>query len=83
MKAECRALQRKNTKALTVASESSKETPFPREYAPFISSGTVSLLGSSEEISVAILRDTGAAQLLIVEDALPFSADSARCCYKE
>ena len=83
MKAECLTLQRKSAKALTVASESSKETPFPREYAPFISSGTVSLLDSSEETSVAILRDTGTAQLLIVDDALPFSVDSARCCYKE
>ena len=29
VKAECRALQRKNAKALTLASESSKEIPFP------------------------------------------------------
>ena len=50
---------------------------FPKEYVPFISIGMVSLLGSSEKISVPILRDTGATQLLILEDVLPFSSESA------
>ena len=47
MKAECRALQKKNVKALTVTSKSCLNTQFPDEYPPFISSGKVSLLDSS------------------------------------
>ena len=69
-----------------MASESSKKIPFPGGYALFISSGTISLLGSSEETSVAILRDTGTPQSLIVEDVLPFQRIplvAIRCCYKE
>ena len=50
----------------------------PKEYAPFVSSlGIVSLLGSSKNISVPILRDTGASQSLILEGVLCFSRESA------
>ena len=66
IKAECRALQKKNTKALAVTSANSVDTSFPKEYTVFIS-GSVSLLDSSEEIPVSILRDTGAAQSLILK----------------
>ena len=77
VKAECRALQKKNAKTLTVTSKSCLNIQFPDEYAPFISSGKVSLLGSSVKVPVMILRDTGAAQSLISEGILPFSVESA------
>ena len=77
MKAECRALQKKNAKTLTVTSKSCLNTQFPDEYSLFISSGKVSLLDSSVKVPVMILRDTGAAQSLILEGILPFSVKSA------
>ena len=77
VKAECRALQKKNAKALTVTHKSCMNTQFPVEYAPFISTGKVSLPDSSEKVPVMILRDTGAAQSLILEGILPFSMESA------
>ena len=52
-------------------------TQFPVEYTSFISSGKVSLLDSSEKVPVMTLRDTGAAQSLILEGILPFSMESA------
>ena len=45
-------------------------------YAPFISDGSVSLVGEDREIPVKILRDTGVSQSLILTDALPFSHKS-------
>ena len=79
MKAECRALQKKNAKTLTliVTSKSCLNTQFPDEYAPFNSSGKVSLLDSSVKVLVIILRDTGAAQSLILEGIIPFSVETA------
>ena len=77
VKAECRALQRKHAKPMTVASPANVGTAIPKEYAPFISSGVVALLGSGKSIPITILRDTGAVQSLILESTLPFSDDSA------
>ena len=42
-------------KALTVTPVDNMDISFPKEYVPFISIGMVSLLGSSEKISVPIL----------------------------
>ena len=43
---------------------------------PFLSQGSVSLIGSSEEVSIVILRDTGASKSLVLESALPFGPQS-------
>ncbi|CAI5669799.1 unnamed protein product [Oreochromis niloticus] len=46
-------------------------------YRPFISQGFASLTGKEEDrVPIVILRDTGAAQSLILESALPFSSSS-------
>ena len=71
VQAECRALQ-KNAKTLTVTPADIVDISFPKEYAPFVSPGIMSLLCSLEKTSVPILQDTGAAQSLILEDVLPF-----------
>ena len=42
-------------------------------YKPFLSQGFVSLSDSSEALPVQILRDTGAAQTLLLEGSLPLS----------
>lgn len=47
------------------------------EYAPFITTGMVSLLGHEEEVPVKILRDTGAAQSFLLEGVLPLSDQTA------
>ena len=71
-------LQRKNAKVLTICSSDSIDSSIIKEYAPFISSGSVSLLRfSTTETPVPILRDTGASQSLILESTLPFSVESA------
>ena len=46
------------------------------QYEPFTSDGYVSLVGC-EDVKVRILRDTGAAQSLILESALPFDTTSS------
>ncbi|XP_041467467.1 uncharacterized protein LOC121417796 [Lytechinus variegatus] len=46
-------------------------------YKPFVTEGFVSLSGSSEEVPIRILRDTGATQTLLLANVLPFSEDSA------
>lgn len=46
-------------------------------YAPFITDGSVSLVGSDEKIPVKILRDTGALETFILETVLPFSESSS------
>lgn len=46
-------------------------------YAPFITDGSVSLVGSDEKIPVKILRDTGASETFILESVLPFSESSS------
>lgn len=46
-------------------------------YAPFLSSGSVSLSGNDDTyVSVRILRDTGATQSVILSSVLPWSDDS-------
>lgn len=45
-------------------------------YAPFVTDGLVSLVGSDEKVSVKILRDTGASETFILESVLPFSENS-------
>ncbi|XP_067281212.1 uncharacterized protein [Pseudorasbora parva] len=47
------------------------------EYAPFITTGIVSLPGREENVSVQILRDTGAAQSFLLEGILPLSGQTA------
>ncbi|KAL2089323.1 hypothetical protein ACEWY4_014011 [Coilia grayii] len=46
-------------------------------YGPFITTGYISLLGSSERKPVRMLRDTGASETFVVESALPFSPESS------
>ena len=46
-------------------------------YSPFVSSGWVSLSGvTANQQPVQVLRDTGAAQTIILSDVLPWSAES-------
>ena len=47
-----------------------------RSFAPFISEGSVCLVGQSIKTPIKILRDTGASQSLIRESVLPFSSSS-------
>ena len=48
-----------------------------REFRPFISEGSVSLSNNPSQVSkICILRDTGAAQSLMLRDELPFSQES-------
>ena len=49
---------------------------FPKEYLPFLSQGSVSLIGSSEEVPTVILRDTSTSQSLVLESVLPFGPQS-------
>lgn len=46
-------------------------------YFPFVTDGLVSLVGSSIQVPVKILRDTGASESFILESVLPFSTDSS------
>ena len=47
-------------------------------YLPFILTGSVSLTGESQdEQTIHILRDTGAAQSIILSHVLPWSVDSS------
>ncbi len=45
-------------------------------YAPFITEGYVSLIGSTEKVPIRILRDTGASESFILESVLPFSQET-------
>lgn len=45
-------------------------------YAPFISEGFVSLLGSDKKVAVKILRDSGALNTFVRQSVLPFSPQS-------
>ena len=45
-------------------------------YAPFLSHGSVSLVGQSAKIPIKMLCDTGATQTLILDSVLPFSNES-------
>ncbi len=45
-------------------------------YAPFITEGYVSLLGSTDKVPIRILRDTGASESFILESVLPFSQET-------
>ena len=77
VKSECKALLKKATKPMTVATPANPCTSIPREFLPFISSGEVVLLNSKTKTPITILRDTGAVQSLILKRVLPFSNDSA------
>jgi len=77
VKAECKALQRKFAKPISVASPANVDPAITKEYSPFISSGEVALQDSGKRTPITILRDTGPAQPLILESTLPFSNDSA------
>lgn len=50
-------------------------------YAPFMSDGFVTLIGSDEKVSVKILRDSGAMHTFVREAVLPFSpgSDTGSC----
>jgi len=86
VKAECPVLEKKISKTNALVTpqrpvrkyvDNMSEPEIPFEYEPFVSQGTVSLVGSGEESPVTILRDTGASQSLILESVLLFSDDSA------
>lgn len=47
------------------------------EYAPFITTSIMSLPGQEGEVSVQILRDTGAAQSFLLAGVLPLSGQTA------
>lgn len=46
-------------------------------YTPFITDGLVSLVGSSVQVPIKILRDTGASESFILESVLPFSTKTS------
>ena len=81
---ECQALPRKNEWSekpdLLVSpsfqTDHKKTSKLPDEYTPFISCGSVSLVGSQVESPITNLLDTGATQSLILEGVLPFSSQS-------
>ncbi|KAK3106890.1 hypothetical protein FSP39_002127 [Pinctada imbricata] len=54
-------------------SKSSSDDFVEDHYKPFLSQGFVSLSDSSKALPVQILRDTGAAQTLLLEGSLPLS----------
>ncbi|KAK3085547.1 hypothetical protein FSP39_005150 [Pinctada imbricata] len=56
-----------------IGSKSSSDDFVEDHYKPFLSQGFVSLSDSSEALPVQILRDTGAAQTLLLEGSLPLS----------
>ena len=86
VKTECPALAKKTRQNAIVASPRVKDVnsahavvgqeKVPDVYEPFVSQGTVSLVGSGEENPVTILRDTGASQSLVLDSVLPFSDQS-------
>ncbi len=77
---ECRSWKQKNSsmKAKSVAfvksSEDNDRLDSTSVYQPFLMSGFVSLSADSEVRPITILRDTGAAQSIILDSVLPFSA---------
>ena len=71
---ECRTLQKKNDKLKPDLLVS--PVNIPKEYGPFISRGSVSLIDTVSEKPVTILRDTGASQSLILDSVLPFCSQS-------
>ena len=88
--AECRALEKKNQRLLkpdlVVGQQTCSSGHRPPNhkvdddvanlYAPFLSHGSVSLVGQSAKLSIKMLRDTGATQTLILDSILPFSNES-------
>lgn len=46
------------------------------DFSAFISDGCVSLMGSSVQVPIKILRDTGALDSFILESVLPFSPET-------
>ena len=89
---ECRALEKKNQKShMLVATKDARmnclgilhcgplansNSAMTKGYTPFVSHGTVCLEGG-EKVPIYILRDTGAAQSLILDSTLPFSQKSS------
>lgn len=51
------------------------------DFSAFISDGVVSLVDGNQNVSIKILRDTGALDYFILESVLPFSkeSDTGRC----
>ena len=47
------------------------------EFKPFVSEGFISLEGSSSQVPIKILRDTGATQSLLLEGVLPLSVSTS------
>ena len=47
------------------------------EFKPFVSDGFVSLVSSSSQVPIKILRDTGATQSLLLEGVLPLSVSTS------
>ncbi|XP_056434939.1 uncharacterized protein LOC130372804 [Gadus chalcogrammus] len=57
--------------------DSLQPTGVNSSYAPFVSSGFVSLKDGDDLVPVKILRDTGASESFIMESVLPFSPTSS------
>ena len=81
--AECRVLEKKNgsKNVLTIFKARSPVTEHAivekEQFIPFILQGYVSLSENGEKVPVEILRDTGAAQSILVEGILPLEEDTA------
>ncbi len=60
--------------AFVKSSEDNDSLDSTSVYQPFLMSGFVSLSADSEVRPITILRDTGAAQSIILDSVLPFSA---------
>uniref|UniRef100_A0A674PAM1 Gypsy retrotransposon integrase-like protein 1 n=1 Tax=Takifugu rubripes TaxID=31033 RepID=A0A674PAM1_TAKRU len=66
------SLQSKSVAKAALPSDN-REALDKNDYSPFITQGTVSLVGDTNKVKVNILRDTGSATTLIREDVLNFS----------
>ena len=77
---DCWEYEKKKAKAnalVMVPREEGGAIPCGGESNPFISNGFVSAGAGERQAPICILRDTGASQSLLVEDALPLSHKTA------
>ena len=69
-------MEKKNEKS-TTSLVATKVAKVAEGYTPFVSQGTVCLKDTEEKVPISILQDTGATQILILDNVLPFSHESS------
>ena len=72
--ANCAVLKRKNAKPVVLVKKRQADND---EFAPFVMKGFVSMGEGGKKIPVNILRDCASSQSFVLEDVLPFSADTS------